>query len=85
MWQNTLKSENVVDICLDLFCENEDGSYDKLTEQFSERAYTHDEILSFINNTNLELVDYYADDTFDKPNETSQRLIYVVKSTKTKE
>ncbi len=83
VWQNTLADNNIIDINLDLFCKNDDESYTKLTEQFSERAYTHEEILRFINNTNLKLVDFYADDTFDKPNETSQRIIYVVKSTKT--
>jgi len=82
VWQNALEENNIVDITLDLFSKNEDGSYNKYCEQFNERAYTHDEILGFINNTNLELVDFYAEDTFDKPIETTERIIYVVKSTK---
>lgn len=83
-WQNSLCEDNIVEINLDLFCKNEDNTYEKLTENFSERAYSHDEIVQFINSTNLELVEFYADDSFDKPIETTQRVVYVVKSTKTK-
>lgn len=82
VWQNSLEENNIVDITLDLFSKNEDNSYNKACEQFSERAYTHSEILGFINNTNLELVDFYAEDTFEKPTQTTERIIYVVKSTK---
>lgn len=81
-WNNNLAENNIVDIHLDLFCKNKDNSYNKLTEDFSERAYTHEEIIDFINSTDLQLIDYYAEDSFEKPNETTQRIVYVTKSTK---
>lgn len=85
VWQNTLRPDNVtVDITLDIFCKNEDNTYDKFCEEFSERAYSHEEILSFLRKTDMELLCVYGDDTFEPPTETTQRAIYVVKSTKQK-
>ncbi|MFZ2539868.1 MAG: class I SAM-dependent methyltransferase [Oscillospiraceae bacterium] len=82
IWQNSKCTDNVIDITLDLFCNNEDDTYTKQTESFSEKAYTHTEILNFLQNANLELVDFYADDSFDKPQEDCQRIVYVAKSRK---
>ena len=41
VWQNSLDEEtDTVDIMLDFFEENEDGTYERTSEDFSERAYT---------------------------------------------
>ncbi len=82
IWQNSKCVDNVIDINLDLFCKDEDGRYTKQTENFSERAYTHAEILCFIENANLELIDFYEGDSFDKPTDDCQRVVYVAKSRK---
>lgn len=84
VWQNSKCHNNIVDIELELFGRNEDDSYSRFSESFSERAYTHEEILGFINSTDLKLLAVYADDSFSEPNETSQRLIYVTASAKKK-
>ncbi|MEG2429691.1 MAG: methyltransferase domain-containing protein [Oscillospiraceae bacterium] len=83
-WNNNLAENNIVDIHLDLFCKNKSNTYEKSTEDFSERAYSHEEILDFINSTNLELIDFYAEDSFEKPDDSTERIIYVTKSTKGK-
>lgn len=83
-WQNTLSTQNIVEINLDLFCKNDDDTYSRQVEHFYERAYSHDEIVSFINEADLKLLDFYHADTFDKPTDTTERVVYVVKSTKTK-
>lgn len=82
VWQNTLHDDNIIEINLDLFCKNEDDSYIKRSENFYERAYSHEEILQLINNTDMCLIDYYADDSFNKPIANTERVVYVVKSTK---
>lgn len=82
VWQNTKHKDNLVEINLDIFCKEEDESYSRMAENFYERAYSHEDILSLINQTDLELVDYYAEDSFIKPTEKTERVIYVVKSTK---
>lgn len=85
VWQNSKCHNNIVDIELQIFGRNEDNTYNRYIESFSERAYTHEEILSFISSTDLELLKVYADDSFNEPNEKSERLIYVVASTKKKQ
>ncbi|MEG0693232.1 MAG: class I SAM-dependent methyltransferase [Oscillospiraceae bacterium] len=85
IWQNSNCVDNVIDISLDLFCkEEEDDIYTKQTESFSEKAYSHEEILGFIETADLDLVAYYADDSFDAPTEDCQRIVYVTKSRKAK-
>lgn len=79
IWQNNLKKENVIEISLDLFCKNEDNTYSKFEESFSERSYSHNEILTFIENSKLTLVDFFAEDSFEKPKETTQRVVYIAK------
>lgn len=83
VWQNTLQQDNIVEICLDLFCKNDDdNSYSRQCECFLERAYSHDEIVQALANTNLSIVNVYAEDSLDPPTDDSQRTIYVLKSTK---
>lgn len=82
VWQNSLSDNQMVNIHLDLFSKNEDNTYEREFEDFSERAYSHEEILRFLNKSKLRLVDFFADDSFHKPNETTQRVIYIAKSMK---
>lgn len=82
VWQNSVCRDRTVEITLDLFGVNEDGSYDRDTETFSERAYTHEEILGFIHGTDLKMIACYAEDCFDPPTAETQRVIYVAQSTK---
>lgn len=82
IWQNSKCKNGVIDITLDLFCKDEEDKYEKYTEFFSERAYSHENVLNIIKNANLELIDYYADDSFDKPDKDTQRIVYVAKSKK---
>ena len=82
IWQNSSYKDNIIDISLDLFCKEDDDTYTKQSESFSERAYSHDEILTFIEQANLDLVAYYEDDTFDAPTKECQRIVYVTKSRK---
>ncbi len=85
VWQNSPCRNETVEITLDLFIPNEDGSYDRETENFCERAYSHEEILSCIDSTDLELAACFDADTDNPPKDDSQRVIYVVRSTKAAE
>lgn len=84
-WQNTNMGDNSTEICLDLFFKDEDNTYYRETEIFSERAYSHAEILAFLGKANLLLVDFFEADTFNKPTKKSERIVYVAKSTKNME
>lgn len=78
VWQNSLKENNIVDIDLDFFAY-EDGAYYRDEQHFSERAYSHDEILSMLNKAGFEFVACYGDMTFDLPNNDEQRVIYIAR------
>ena len=51
--------------------------YTRTSESFCERAYTDDEIQSFIRNSGLKLLATYAADSFDPVQPDTQRIIYV--------
>ena len=77
VWQNTLSEDFLVDMTLDIFVANEDGSYERLEDAFSERAYPMALVERALEEAGLKLVAVYDEDSFDEPKETSQRLIYV--------
>lgn len=79
VWQNTIQQENIVDIDLDFFQQNLSGAYDRSSESFSERAYSHDEICMMLESAGLTLTGYYEELTFHKPKEDTQRIVYVAK------
>ena len=85
VWQNeTDPKTNQTDITLDFFIE-ENGSYLRGGEEFSEKAYTKDEIISAIRQAGLELITVLDAETKGSPTEKTEREIYITKKiTKTK-
>ncbi len=76
-WQNVYE-DGLVNISLDFF-EEEDGIYYRSSENFSERAYSHEEICEMLKEAELDIIavkDGYSDKT---PDETTQRLVYITK------
>lgn len=76
VWQNSLSDNNIVNITLDFF-EPNGNVYYRTTENFSERAYSTDNIEIMLNNSGFKLSAVYDDLTFDKPKDNSQRIVYV--------
>lgn len=80
-WQNTLKEGNLVDIHLDIFeYDEEEDCYYRSQEDFSERAYTHEQLCEMLTDAGFELEAVYDDDSFFPPKEDSQRVVYVAKN-----
>ncbi len=80
-WENYYNtSDNRVDITLNFFerC-NTDGKYNRYIEEFSEWAYSIDDILNALDSAGLKLIAMYDDDTFNPPSEHSQRVVFVSK------
>ncbi len=80
-WENYYNaSGNRVDITLNFFerC-NTDGKYNRYIEEFSEWAYSIDDILNALDSAGLKLIAMYDDDTFNPPSEHSQRVVFVSK------
>lgn len=79
VWQNEYAGDNTVDIFLDFFVENENGSYERLSESFSEVAYSSEQILTVLEGAGLELVATLDDMTDLVPSKTTERITYIVR------
>lgn len=78
VWQNTLCDDNLVEIDLDFF-EEENGVYFRTSESFSERAYSDEEIRKMLVKAGFTVENVYGDMTFEQPKEDEQRLVYVAR------
>ena len=79
VWQNEYVGENTVDIFLDFFVENQNGSYERLSESFSEVAYEDGQIMKALEAAGLELVATFDDMTDNEPNDKTERITYIVR------
>lgn len=78
VWQNTLRENNVVDIDLDFF-EEENGVYYRTSESFAERAYEDADIKNMLVKAGFEVEAVYGDMSFEPPKADEQRAIYVAR------
>ena len=83
VWQNSLEENDTVNITLDFF-EEEDGVYYRSAENFSERAYSDSQIRELLSNAGFSVEAVYGDLSFDPPEETEQRVIYVARMVKSR-
>lgn len=83
VWQNSLEENDSVNITLDFF-EEEDGVYYRSAENFSERAYSDSQIRELLSNAGFSVEAVYGDLSFDPPEETEQRVIYVARMVKSR-
>lgn len=80
VWQNTYdKRDNGVDIELDLFFENEDGSYSRGGESFREIALSSDEYCRLLEEAGFKVVNVWEYHTFDKPSDNSEKYMIAAK------
>ena len=80
-WQNALdeENENTVEILLDFFEEQEDGSYLRYSESFAETAYTDGELREMLKNAGFEVLACFGDLRFEAPADDEQRAVYVAR------
>ena len=77
VWQNNF-DEPYTDIALDFFVKNGDV-YERYSEEFYERFYTDEELVSFGNAVGLKTEVIYNDMSRDRPDETCERKIFVMR------
>ncbi len=78
VWQNSLDNDNVtVDISLDFFDKNENGTYDRYSSDFSEKAYDIDFLKNLIIKSGFEVKAVFDEDSFIPLMPKSQRAIFV--------
>ena len=79
-WSNTYDpTDHSVRIELDLFYENEDGSYDRGYESFCEIAPDRFMLTDFLELAGFEVVGMYEYLTLDEPTENSEKLMLVAR------
>lgn len=74
VWQNTPEEDNKVNISLDFFIP-EGEKYYRITEEFSERAYTLEELSDMLTKAGFKVEAVFGDMTFEEPLEDEQRII----------
>lgn len=80
VWSNEYEKEsNITDITIDFFIPNEDGSYERGGEEFSERAYTYEELKNAAAAAGFEILAVYAELTEQAVGEETQRAVYVTR------
>lgn len=83
VWQNSFDSKRkITDICLDFFIKDDDG-YVRRGEEFSERAYSVEELSEMLAGAGFK-VEAVFDDMTEKPlRENSERAIFVCRKFRT--
>ena len=79
VWQNEYAGDNTVDIYLDFFVEGQNGSYERLSESFSEVAYTEGQVKKSLDEAGFEIVAMLDDMTDNPPTDLTERITYIVR------
>ncbi len=85
VWQNYYTSKEEQDrvvICLDIFTEQEDGSYIRFAEDFSEIALPLSEIEELLLRSGFEVMDRYEYLTEKKGDENSEKVLFCCRKKK---
>lgn len=77
-WENYYEDE-ILDIYLNFFTENEDGSYNRMTEHHMQRFYSIDMLKKLAEKNNLSVEGIYNDLSFTYPDDESERIFFVLK------
>lgn len=78
VWDNESIDDRTVRILLDIFIFN-GSSYDRFSEEFTEIAYTTDELVNMLKEAGFESVDIYDDMSKKPPVDNSERIYFVCK------
>ena len=78
VWQNFPRENDIVDISLDFF-EEQNGVYYRSGEDFSERAYSEQTLRDMLGKAGFEVLSVCGDLSFDPPAEDEQRVIFTAR------
>ena len=79
VWQNSYnESDGSVDITLDFF-EEDDGTYYRSGESFTEQAYDLDDIAKWLEEAGFEVIGIFDDMTTEKAHPETERAVFLAK------
>lgn len=76
VWENE-QDENCVHFYLNFFVENEDGTYNRFSEEHTEYIREADEIKNLLEQAGLINITCYAENSFTYPDEKTERIFFV--------
>ncbi len=82
VWQNQLADKAPhypVQIRLDFFARQQNQTYRRMSEVFTEQIYPHEMLQAYLAESGFSLLNVLDGDSFDAPTETSQRLLYIAR------
>ena len=79
VWQNHYE-DRLLTMDLDIFHEQEDGRYERISETHYERGYTISEIKSAVEKCGFRVEGVYNDLSFSSPTPKSTRIFFVIRS-----
>ncbi len=80
IWNNSYdENDKICYFDLDFFTKTEGDLYERHSEYQEERAYSIEEIKASAKKNSLNVVGIYNDRSFDAPNDTSERIFFVIK------
>ena len=83
VWQNYYEEENNrVTMSLDFFEPDENGKYSRYSDEFSEIAFDSKVIEQALEEVGFKIVGKYDYDSYDAPNESSEKVVYVAQKIK---
>lgn len=83
VWQNEYDKEEKLNVMyLDVFEKNKNGSYDRIFEEHTEKAYTPQYVSQIAEKCGFEVLGIYHEFSFESPKEDSNRIFFVIKAKK---
>ncbi len=80
IWENTLDAgTDEVRMHLEFFEREGNGMYSRSSDDFSEKAYSEEELEKLLEECGFELLAKYGDDTYEAPADTTQRIVYTAR------
>ena len=81
-WRNFTDSELLTDIYLDFFKLSGNGMYERSGEDFSEKAYSDEQLKNALNLAGMELLGIFGDMSSELPTRDAERVYYVARKVK---
>ncbi len=75
-WQNHMGEDLTVEIALDFFEQNKNGTYNRESESFSERAYPRELLFEMLQKSGFKNIEVYGENSFTEPPEDCQRYVF---------
>lgn len=80
VWQNSeCDEDNVIEMYLDIFTEDDDGKYSRNTDFITERAYSEEYLTDVLQNCGFEVLGVYGDCSFCAPENDEERIYFLAK------